>query len=184
MTPQVDKWWYLWAGGILALFAWMKSTGNAEDAVSGAGGAVLDVKLTTYWPHKTYTSSAEALMEGGANDAAGKPLYTLEQYQAGQAPYASLSGDNTVFPYGQRVSLDCWPGVLFRIVDTGRNFSSNFSKTYRIAGYEPIDVATEYPSPSHPVTTKMTVYPGDNMAGSKPSWPQALNYGNVQGQDV
>jgi hypothetical protein len=166
----------------------MDGTGNSGDGSSSGtpATATINVRLTTYYTGG-YTSAAEAIQEGGANDAAQKPLITLDQHLADPStyPYASLSGDNTVWPYGQRVSLDAWPQATFRIVDTGGHFSSNFNKVYRLAGYEPIDVASAKPEAAaagHPTTAVMTIYPGDDFASQKPTGAQSLNWSNVQGQ--
>lgn len=181
------EWWYL-GGALVGLYAVQSWLIDQSISDMGAGGDVgravtLNVKLTTYYPSAT---GAAAVMEGGANDMAGHRLYTLDEYLAGAAPYVSLSADNTVFPYGQRVGLDAWPGVEFRIVDTGGHFSSLKDKVYRVAGYEPVDVASAMPqvaTAGHPRFAVMTIYPGDDWAGQKPRNPaQALDYTNVQGQ--
>jgi hypothetical protein len=198
MALTGKAWWYV-GGGLALLYLVQKyridstvsdmgSDSGVPLGVEGADAAManpvtINVKLTTYYPSAT---GAAATMEGGANDMAGKPLHTLDDYQAGNAEYVSLSADNTVFPYGQRVSLDAWPDVVFRIVDTGGHFSSLYNKVYRIAGYEPVDVASAQPESAtagHPRTAVMTIYPGDDWAGQKPKNPaQALDYSNIQGQ--
>ena len=178
------EWWYV--GGALVgwyvLQSWLIDQSIGELGISGGdmGKAVtLNVKLTTYYP------SVDSQMEGGANDEAGRPLPTLDDFRAGRSDYAALSADNTVFPYGQRVSLDAWPDVTFRIVDTGGHFSSRLNKVYRVVGREPIDVASAYPQAAtagHPTFAVMTIYPGDDWAEKKPSAAQSLDYSNVQGQ--
>lgn len=99
-------------------------------------------------------------MEGGQHDRMGQPLYTLEAYQRGEAPYVSVSGDYNAWPYGQRIDLDAYPGVVFRIVDTGSHFVGP-GKVYRDSAREPLDICVE--SSKSPITTRASaiVYEGD-----------------------
>ena len=121
-------------------------------------------RTTGYWPF-TATES-ERKMEGGTNDRKGKPLYTLEQHLAGKAPYVSVSGDDAVFPYGQRLTLDVWPGAVFRVVDTGGHFRGA-GKVYRIAGYEPLDICVDSDKTVMPKTAVAQIVPGDNFDKGK-----------------
>jgi hypothetical protein len=189
--------WYTLGAAALLLFYWTQSTslddqieeatGTVEDDGTTSGGGqtiTIDVTVTTYHP-SGYKTVAEAVREGGPTDMASRPLQTVEMFRAGQADFVSLSGDNTIFPYGQRVSLSAYPDITFRIVDTGGSFSSLYKKVYRFAGREPIDMAvndeTQFPGVQK---MTMTIYPGDNMASKKPKNPaQSLDLSNVQGQD-
>lgn len=83
------------------------------------GGA--SARATAYYPD----SSA---LEGGYKDMRGKPLYTLQDYLAGRAPYVSVAMDNKAgIKYGQKV---CIPeleqhygkSIPFKVVDTGSAF--------------------------------------------------------------
>lgn len=77
---------------------------------------------TGYYPDKSP-------MEGGFKDRLGKPLYTLQGYLSGNAPYVSVAMDHTDarFPYGTALRIPdvekafgrC---ILFRVVDTGGAF--------------------------------------------------------------
>ncbi len=49
-------------------------------------------------------------------------------------------------PYGARLYLDGWPGVVFRVVDTGKNFRGE-GKKIREEGHEPLDIATKWSGP-------------------------------------
>lgn len=108
-----------------------------------ASGGTFQARLTGYWPFAAKTD-AERRMEGGIHDRKGKPLHTLEQHLADRMahPYVSVSGDDAIFPYGQRIEIDAWPGAVFRVVDTGGHFRGA-SKVYRVSGLEPLDVCVD-----------------------------------------
>jgi hypothetical protein len=74
-------------------------------------------------------------MEGGFRDRLGQPLHTLQDFRAGQAPFvsAAMDADNGP-PYGTRLSIDEFPGVVFRVVDTGAAFTGK--------GLSRIDICT------------------------------------------
>ena len=102
-------------------------------------------------------------MEGGPTDRMGKPLFTLDDYLEGKAPFVSLACDSAGGPpgnvaefrkYGFRVSLpevsatankytdarvQLPISIEFRLVDTGDDFTGK-TKLIREAGREPIDV--------------------------------------------
>jgi len=76
-------------------------------------------------------------MEGGPTDAAGKPLWSLEEYLEGSAEYVSLARDYLAGPpdndkrfakYGTVVRIPeiegimGWDYIEFRLVDTGGHF--------------------------------------------------------------
>ena len=88
------------------------------------------VRCTGYWPFTARPD--EQRMEGGTKDRKGYPLHTLEDFQAGRSDFVSVSGDYTIFPYGQRLEIAEWPGVIFRVVDTGGHFYGP-GKVYRLA---------------------------------------------------
>lgn len=95
------------------------------------------VRCTGYWPFTARPD--EQRMEGGVNDRKGNPLHTLDDYHAGKAQFVSVSGDYTIFPYGQRITLAEWPDVIFRVVDTGSHFHGP-GKVYREPRREPFDI--------------------------------------------
>lgn len=166
------KWWI--AGGIAALGVAMlarqksnettdairKATGATEPPSSPKGGS-FDARLTGYWPFQSGLSADERKMEGGIHDRKGHPLYTLEDYQAGRAPFVSVAGDYEIFPYGQKIAISAWPGVSFRVVDTGGHFHGA-GKLYRLLGHEPLDICVASSSSKVPTTATVTIIPGDN----------------------
>jgi hypothetical protein len=124
---------------------------------------IVKVTLSEYFPFQTGLSKRGKQMEGGMTDRIGKPLFTLEDYLEGKAPYVSLACDSAGGPpgnvkefktYGYKVWL---PGLSadidsfidkpvmlpiqidFRLVDTGNAFTGD-KKLIRVAGMEPIDV--------------------------------------------
>lgn len=129
-----------------------------EDAVSSGG--TFEARLTGYWPFTEGLTAAERKMEGGVNDRKGNPLHTLEDVQAGHAPFVSVSGDYSIFPYGQRITIDQWPGVVFRVVDTGSHFHGA-EKVYRIAGREPLDICVASKNTVVPKLGTVTIIRGD-----------------------
>lgn len=74
-----------------------------------------------------YASEVEARTEGGAVDMRDKPLYSLQQFLAGEAPYASIAMDVGALPYGTRLiiphlNVTFGKEIEFRVVDTGEAF--------------------------------------------------------------
>ena len=122
-----------------ALLASASATARATAAAVSTGGT-FQARLTGYWPFSA--TASERRMEGGLNDRRGKPLHTLEDFKAGRAPYVAVSGDDQIFPYGQKLEIDQWPGVVFRVVDTGGHFRGA-GKSYRAMGREPLDVCVD-----------------------------------------
>lgn len=151
-------------GVLIAKLFGDRATSAAKDAVSGAGSTTFPIHATGYWPFTARPD--EVQMEGGTKDRKGNPLYTLEMFQAGQAPFVSVSGDLTIFPYGQRISIAEWPGVIFRITDTGSHFHGA-GKVYRVAGREPLDICVQSSSTKVVANTDATIFPGDHF--DKPS---------------
>ena len=124
---------------------------------------IIKISLTEYYPFEKNLSAREKRMEGGPVDRRGKPLYTLEDYVDGIAPYVSLACDSLGGAPGNveefRIyGFKAWipkitegiaayidnPKTLpmaieFRLVDTGGAFRGK-GKKIRAAGYEPIDI--------------------------------------------
>jgi hypothetical protein len=162
------------AAGAVALFRSKATTDTVKNAVAGKDkegvpvqppgtGVTVPVRVTGYWPFTARPD--EVKMEGGTNDRKGNPLHTLEDFQTGKAPFVSVSGDYTIWPYGQRISLAEWPGVLFRVVDTGSHFHGA-NKVFRIAGREPLDVCVASSKTKVVPQTDATIYPGDHFEKS------------------
>lgn len=166
------------AASILASRRSTRVARETTDAV--ASGGTFKARLTGYWP-KSARTDAERRMEGGAVDRRGKPLHTLEQHLADRAahPYVAVSGDDEIFPYGQRISLDAWPDAVFRVVDTGGHFRGS-RKVYRTLGREPLDVDVDSPRTRVPVEAVATVMRGDHF--DKPGKRVAV--AKFRGQDV
>lgn len=93
-------------------------------ATSFEVGQEYPTRATAYYP-------SNSALEGGFNDRRGAPLYTLQQYLAGEAPYVSVAMDRRLnVPYGQRVripeleqSYNNGNPIEFRVVDTGSAFT-------------------------------------------------------------
>jgi hypothetical protein len=126
-------------------------------------GKIVKVRLTEYYPFQAGLSKKQKQIEGGVLDRMGKPLYSLEDYFEGKAPYVSLACDLLGGPpgnvrefrkYGQEaylpeLSMDILSYldpefamvrmISFRLVDTGGNFYGD-NKQVKVVGYEPIDV--------------------------------------------
>jgi hypothetical protein len=167
-------------GGAGLGFYWaLKKSDEVKQATieAIAMGGTFEARLTGYWPFAATPS--EIQMEGGVNDRKGKPLHTLEDVQAGKAPYVSVSGDDAIFPYGQRLQLDVWPGVVFRVVDTGSHFRGA-TKIYRVAGREPLDICVATKDSVVPKLAEVTIVKGDHF--DKPGKEIATT--KFQGQTV
>lgn len=128
------------------------------------------VRCTGYWPFTARPD--EVRMEGGVTDRKGNPLHTLEDYQAGNATFVSVSGDYTIFPYGQRITLAEWPDVIFRVVDTGSHFHGA-GKVYREPGREPFDICVASSQTAIVPNTDAAIVPGDHW--DKPSAAVAMD---------
>lgn len=167
------------AAATAALAAWRSAATSDATSAAVAGGGTFKARLTGYWPFTA--TEAERRMEGGVHDRKGKPLHTLEQHLADpQAhPFVSVSGDDAIFPYGQRVSIDAWPGAVFRVVDTGGHFRGA-DKVYRVTGREPLDVCVASKGTPVKKDAAATIYAGDHF--DKPG--KEVARGKFQGQVV
>jgi hypothetical protein len=164
------------AGGAayLAFRKSVKTTESVQKAIAGVTDidtppserGKVKVRATGYWPYTARED--ERQMEGGTKDRKGKPIITLEQHLADPAtyPYVSVSGDDALWPYGQRISIDAWPNAVFRVVDTGSHFRGA-GKVYRVAGYEPLDIAVNSSKTKVPKLVVATIFPGDNFEHGK-----------------
>lgn len=146
-----------------------------------ASGGTFKARLTGYWPF-TAKTEAEKKMEGGIHDRKGKPLHTLEMHLADRAahPFVSVSGDDAIFPYGQRVEIDTWPGAVFRVVDTGGHFRGT-GKVIRVTGLEPLDICVNSKATVVPKTAAtVRIIKGDHF--DKPG--KEVASGKIQGSVV
>lgn len=98
--------------------------GSATQGTTGPGdgfeGPSYVARGTAYYP-------ANNAMEGGFVDRRGKPLYTLQQYLAGKAPYVSVAMDPKAFSYGTVLRIPeleqkYGQPIKFEVVDTGGAF--------------------------------------------------------------
>lgn len=175
----------LLGGGLgLGVLAYLgnRSVNKTVEAVTKAvsTGGQFNARLTGYWPYAAKTA-AEKRMEGGLNDRKGKPIITLEQHRSDPSkyPFVSVAGDPAIFPYGQRLSIDQFPGAVFRVVDTGSHFFGS-GKVYRAAGREPLDVAVDSSSTKIIPSATATIIPGDHLdKGGK-----TVAFSKFQGQNV
>ena len=132
---------------------------------------IINVSLSEYFPSQAGLTAKQKRMEGGATDRMGKPLFTLEDYLEGKAPFVSLAVDSgggapgnaaEFRKYGFRVWLPAISGsansfidkpimlpimIDFRLVDTGDAFRGK-TKLVRVAGREPIDVCRRAKPPA------------------------------------
>lgn len=164
--------WFLIGGGTLlaggAWWLWRRSGSHVDDVRAAVkSGGVFDVKLTGYWPFSARPD--EVKMEGGTKDRRGNPLHTLEMHQRDPVahPFVSVAGDYEIFPYGQRLEISVWPGLVFRVVDTGGHFHGA-GKLYRVVGHEPLDICVDSSKtvvPHSGVTARIVA--GDNFEGGK-----------------
>lgn len=115
------------------------------------------VRLTEYHPDAPPSAKEQ---EGGPRDRVGQPVRTVEDFRAGKSAYVSVSSDlqlqNVAVPYGARLYLDGWPDVVFRITDTGQNFTGK-KKKIREAGHEPLDIATVWIGQHREFNGKLTM---------------------------
>lgn len=71
-------------------------------------------------------------MEGGAMDREGKPIWpdhtidAVEQKMKsgglGPDDYVAVAMDSGAYPYGTNLTSPAYPGIPFRVVDTGEAF--------------------------------------------------------------
>lgn len=121
------------------------------------------LRLTHYYPWAAVTE-AEKRMEGGVHDRKEKPLHSVEDFLAGRSDHVSLSGDDAIWPYGQKLLVP-WGDVVLvgRVTDTGGHFRGA-GKMVRAAGYEPIDVCV-YDKNNRPPKTlvEAVIVAGDHL---------------------
>jgi hypothetical protein len=73
-----------------------------------------------------------------------EPLYTLDDYYDGNAPYVSVAMDNSKnnpLGYGTKLESPQFPGVPFRVMDTGSAFNGKTKKYGPAKGLGRIDIA-------------------------------------------
>lgn len=146
-----------------ALLAWRQADVTKKEVQTAvASGGTFKARLTGYWPFTAKAS--ERKMEGGVNDRKGRRLHTLEEHQQDPKahPYVAVSGDDAIFPYGQRIEIDVWPSVVFRVVDTGGHFRGA-GKIYRVAGAEPLDICVQSSSTKVPKLANVKIVAGDHL---------------------
>lgn len=157
-----------------------KAIGGETTLTSGAKYPTFNARLTGYWPFSARPD--ERTMEGGKFDRKmpegykNKPdspqykkhvLHTVEDYLAGKSDFVSLSGDDQVWPYGQKVLIP-WNGkmIVGRVVDTGSHFRGT-TKVYRAMGSEPLDICVDSSATKVPKLLTAQIVPGDNFESGK-----------------
>lgn len=157
---------------------------------------LVDLRLTGYWPFTARDD--EKKMEGGVFDRKmpsaykDKPdsqqykdhiLHTVEQHLADPIshPFVSLSGDDAIWPYGQKLLIPWTEGrtIVGRVVDTGSHFRG-VTKVYRVAGKEPIDVCVDSSKTVVPKIVQAQIVPQDNFEKGQP----LVAVRKLQGQNV
>ena len=96
--------------------------------------SVTSITARTTGYHAVSPESPEFRMEGGNQDKMGNPLHTLDAFYRGQVPWVGMAGDPRI-PYGTSATSPQFPGVPFRIVDTGSAFKN--------AGLSHFDIARD-----------------------------------------
>lgn len=121
------------------------------------------LRLTTYWPWSA-RGDKEKKLEGGVNDRKGHPLHSLEDFFDGKSDHVSLSGDDSAWPYGQKITFPWSDGrtVVGRVTDTGGHFRG-VGKVYQATGKEPIDVPVRVKSTHAPEFVTATIVRGDTL---------------------
>lgn len=164
------------------------------------GGSFL-VHTTGYWPYQEGLTAKERLMEGipfdrkapsicktNPNDPSCKSheIHTLEMHLRDPVahPFVSVSGDDQVFPYGQRIGLSAWPNAVFRVVDTGGHFRG-VNKVYRVMGQEPLDIAVDSSKTFVPKTAVTAyIFTGDNFEHGKAVATSGIRNQTVAGEVI
>jgi hypothetical protein len=110
-------------------------------------------RLSEYHPDAPPEAGKKVIRrEGGPLDRRRAPAIMVQQHRAdpAQYPYVSVSGDLIIegrpVPYGARIYFASYPGLVFRLVDTGDNFRADVNKQIKTPGAEPFDIATAYKS--------------------------------------
>ncbi len=62
----------------------------------------LRAKLSAYWPA---ANASELPLEGESVDTRDRPLYSLQDYLAGKAPFVSVAGDLSEFGYDEPIEI-------------------------------------------------------------------------------
>ena len=139
--------WMAAAVGVLLVLGEKKIGMEKNPSSRTKPGEWFLVRLTEYHPD---APPSEVKREGGPRDRYSQPVKTIEEYREGKSGYVSVSADLVLqgvkVPYGARLYLDGWPGVVFRVVDTGKNFRGE-GKKIREEGHEPLDIATKWSGP-------------------------------------
>lgn len=123
--------------------------------------------VTGYWPYHPTSGGSNARVEGGTTDRRGRQIHTLEAHMLDPVahPYVTVAGDYTIWPDGQRLEFEQWPGIIFRVTDTGGSFYGP-RKRYRVTGQEPLDVAVDTAATVIDRNQEVTIVDGDSFEGA------------------
>ena len=100
------------------------------DATQTDGG--INIKLSSYTPGK-----GNIRMEGGKLDAHGRPAYTMEQFQSGNAPHVTVAMDPDSPLQGKMLTSPKFPGIKFKVSDTGDDFKGKGNTRMDVAWSDP-----------------------------------------------
>lgn len=82
----------------------------------------MDFTALTTGYHPVSQDDPNYQMEGGFEDKAGDPVYTLDQYRRGEAPYVTVAMDASAVPHGTTLVSPDFPDIPFQVRDTGAAF--------------------------------------------------------------
>lgn len=95
--------------GVVGFIVFRATSAQAQEAPESPPGTVqplndypLLAKLSAYWPA---TNAEELTMEGPDVDTRDKPLYSLQDYLEGKAPWVSVAADHSEFAYGEPIVI-------------------------------------------------------------------------------
>lgn len=125
MSKRKKKWWEtdtarlalaLFGVGAVGLVVFAATSAQAEEPESAEGQQdfPLRAKLSAYWPA---VNSSELPLEGESVDTRDRPLYSLQEYLAGKAPFVSVAGDMSEFEYNEPIEIKELNELYDRIID-------------------------------------------------------------------
>lgn len=157
------------AGVVSALVLRRKMNATVEEVKQAVSeGGTFKIHATGYWPFSARPD--ERKMEGAPVDRKGRPLHTVEDFLAGKSDHASVSGDDAIFPYGQKILVQWFDTDLpCRVTDTGGHFRG-LGKVYRVGGEEPCDfcvASSKTPIPKSPLVATIVVGDHWDKAGKE-----------------
>lgn len=128
MRKSGKKWWKTDAArltlailgvGAVGLVVFRASSAQAQEEPDRAEGEQdaafpLRAKLSAYWPA---VNASELPLEGESVDTRDRPLYSLQDYLAGKAPFVSVAGDLSEFDYNEPIEIKELNELYERTID-------------------------------------------------------------------